>query len=221
LLGDDSNQPGRWDREHSVIGGAFFSDDNFGKNIGKEGGRRAQWLHSHVERTVEAGECNNVNAFHLEVGWNAFTVVSGPSGGPHVYNAGLDSDLGWYWYGCPEKLNEANEGSDSEEPDDSAAQPVAGDPIESAEWLFGEWSGVQSDTTMEMHLQPSGDVWLESIEGRSKKILEGKWSLNGEEFVLEIPEGKLVFGIRQTSKSGFRLSGEMTGGIDIVFERKK
>lgn len=105
------NTPGRWDREHSVIGGAFFSDKYFSKNIGKEGGKRAQWLHSHVERMVEAGECNNVNAFPLEEGWNAFTVVSGPSGGPHTYNVGLDSDLGWYWHGFDEDMSKASAGN--------------------------------------------------------------------------------------------------------------
>ncbi len=60
--------PGRWDRGFSVIGMAMFSDEYFSKNIGKPGGRRANWLYSKTARTVDAQECNNSNSFSLEAG---------------------------------------------------------------------------------------------------------------------------------------------------------
>jgi len=213
------SSPGRWDRGHSVIGGAFFSDEAFSKKIGQKGGRRAQWLHSHVARTVEAGECNNTNSFSLEKGWNAFTVVSGPSGGPHTYHEGLDDDLGWYWYGFPESMSRAVTEKPKEE---EAPEPTVASKYQvTEEWLHGEWSGAQVDVTMKMQLHSNGDVQLESVEGGRKKSMEGKWSLSGKDFVLEIPEGTLPFKIEQTSDVRFRLYGETTGGSDIVFRRKR
>ena len=72
-----------------------------------------------------------------------------------------------------------------------------------------------------MRLQPGGDAWVESIEGGSKKTMEGKWSLKDGEFILDIPEGELHFNIEQTSEDGFRLYGKAAAQSDIVFTRKK
>ncbi len=99
------SSPGRHDRGLSTIGMALFSDETYSKNIGKPGGKRGQWLYSKTARIVAAGECNNTNSFPLEAGWNTFTIVSGPSGGPHTYNPGFDDDLGWYWSAFPEDIN--------------------------------------------------------------------------------------------------------------------
>lgn len=99
------SSPGRHDQGLSTIGLALYSDEAYSKNIGKPGGKRGHWLHSMTARTVAAGECNNSNSFSLEAGWNAFTVISGPGGGPHTYNPGFDDDLGWYWSAFPEDIN--------------------------------------------------------------------------------------------------------------------
>lgn len=216
------SSPGRWDRGFSVIGMAFYSDDAFSKNIGKPGGKRGHWLYSKVARIVEAGECNNTNSFPIEVGWNAFTVISGPSGGPHTYKPGLDEDLGWYWSAFPETAAQKNTSrpAQNSKSGENPEQPVTGDSEIPAEWLFGEWDGIQLDTRIHMRLQPSGDVWLESIESGRKKSMEGKWSLKDGEFVLDIKEGVLRFNIEQISETSFRLFGKAASS-DIVFTRKK
>jgi hypothetical protein len=89
-----------------------------------------------------------------------------------------------------------------------------------AAWLAGEWQGVQVDVRMQMRLQPSGAVWLESIEGGRKQTLEGTWSLTNGEFVLAVQGGMLRFNIKRTSETGFRLFGK-DASSDIVFTRKK
>ena len=208
--------PGRWDRGFSVIGMAMFADEYFSKNIGKPGGKRANWLYSKTARTVEAHECNNSNSFSLEAGWNSFTVVSGPSGGPHIYNAGLDEDLGWYWSAFPE---DAASKKITRSPKNSTSSKISEIAKVEKEWLLGKWDGVQIDTKFKMDLNPSGDVWLESIEGGRKKTMDGKWSLVDKEFVLNIKEGVLHFYIEQTSEKSFRLFGK-DATSDIVFTRK-
>jgi len=215
------SSPGKWDRGFSEIGMAFLSDEAFSKNIGKPGGKRAQWLYSKVARTVEAGECNNTNSFPIETGWNAFTVVSGPSGGPHTYNPGLDDDLGWYWTAFPEDAAQRISANTTQNsgPGEKSEQPATEGSEIQAEWLVGEWNGVQVEVIIQMRLQPSGDVWLESIENGRKKTVEGKWSLSNGEFVLDIKEGLLRFNIEQTSETGFRLFGKAASS-DIVFTRK-
>jgi hypothetical protein len=50
--------------------------------------------------------------------------------------------------------------------------------------------------------------------------MEGKWSLNDGEFVLDIREGNLRFNISRTSDTGFRLFGKAATS-DIVFTRKR
>lgn len=216
------SSPGRWDQGFSVIGMAFYSDEAFSKDIGKPGGKRGHWLYSKVARIVEAGECNNTNSFPIEVGWNAFTVVSGPSGGPHTYKPGFDDDLGWYWSAFPENAAQRNQSppAQSSDPVENPEQPVAGGSELPAGWLFGEWDGIQMDTRIHMRLQPSGDVWLESIESGRKKSMEGKWSLKDGEFVLDIKEGVLRFNIGQISETSFRLFGKAASS-DIVFTRKE
>jgi hypothetical protein len=209
--------PGRWDRGMSEIGMATFADEKFSKNIGKPGGRRANWLYSEVDRIVDVGECNNTNSFRIEKGWNAFTVTSGPSGGPHTYNPGLDEDLGWYWYAFPEDIAQGTPPKPKQNV--KPEPPAASGEVPKKEWLVGEWSGVQVDVQFQMSLQPSGDVWIESIESGRKKEMEGKWSLNNGEFVLEVTEGKLQFNIEQTSENTFRLFGKAATS-DIVFTRK-
>lgn len=215
------SSPGRWDQGFSTIGMAFYSDEAFSKNIGKPGGKRGQWLYSKVARVVEAGECNNTNSFPIEVGWNAFTVISGPSGGPHTYKPGLDENLGWYWSAFSENLAQRNppRPPQNSNPTKDSEQPVTGKTEIPAEWLFGEWNGVQLDTRIHMRLQPSGDVWLESIESGRKKSMEGKWSVKDGEFVLDIKEGMLRFNIEQISEASFRLFGKAASS-DIVFTRK-
>lgn len=214
--------PGRYDRGYSEIGMATFADDKFAKNIGKPGGRRANWLYSKAARTVEAGECNNTNSFQLQAGWNAFTVTSGSSGGPHTYKPGLDSDLGWYWYAFAEDAAQPSQPNppQNSQPNENSDPPATGGTPVQPEWLHGEWNGVQMDTRIRMRLQASGDVWLESIESGRKKTMEGKWSLTGGEFVLDIKEGVMRFNIEQTSETGFRLFGKAARS-DIVFTRKK
>ena len=214
------NSPGRWDRGFSTIGMASFCDEYFSKNIGKPGGKRANWLYSKTARTVEAQECNNSNSFNLEAGWNSFTVVSGPSGGPHIYNPGLDEDLGWYWSAFPEDTESKEtiktpKNINSSETSEQAVSEIAEVEVE---WLFGKWNGVQVDVELKIDLDPSGDVWLESIEGGRKKTMEGKWSLVNKEFVLNIKEGVLHFYIEQTSEKSFRLFGK-DATSDIVFTR--
>lgn len=216
------SSPGRYDRGYSEIGMATFADEKFAKNIGKPGGRRANWLYSKTSRTVEAGECNNTNSFQLAEGWNAFTVTSGASGGPHTYKPGLDADLGWYWYAFPEDAAQQSPSNppQNSQPDGNPDPPAAGGTPVQAGWLFGEWDGVQMDTRIQMRLQSTGEVWLESIESGRKKTMEGKWSLNNGEFVLDIKEGVMRFNIQQTSETGFRLFGKAARS-DIVFTRKK
>lgn len=219
---DGFSSPGRWDKGYSVIGMAFFADEKFSKNIGKPGGRRANWLYSKTQRTIKAGECNNINSFVLKAGWNAFTIENGQSGGPHTYKPGLDSDLGWYWYAFPEDISNNNSLSQNEtnETDEEINQNLTGGAEVKADWLIGEWQGTQQDVQMEMHLKSSGDVWLESIESGRKKSLEGKWTLNKNEFILDIEEGELHFNIESLSDSGFRLFGK-DAGSEIVFSRKE
>ncbi|MBL1214355.1 MAG: hypothetical protein HND52_13435 [Ignavibacteriae bacterium] len=216
------SSPGRWDRGLSVIGMAIYSDETFSKNIGKPGGKRAQWLYSNAARTVEAGECNNSNSFPLEVGWNVFTVISGPSGGPHAYNPGLDNDLGWYWYAFPEDAaqNISPSRKQKTDNDDNSKTQVSKNSELQKSWLLGDWNGVQLDTKMHLRLKDSGEVWLESIEGGSKKTIEGTWLLKDGEFALDIKEGGLRFNIEQTSETSFRLFGKAASS-DIVFTRKK
>jgi|GEM_PF-5434530 len=213
--------PGRWDRGLSVIGMAVYANKYFSENIGKPGGKRGYWLYSKTARTVEAGECNNSNNFQLEEGWNAFTLISGQSGGPHTYNRGLDDDLGWYWYAFPENIVQKNEeGSlNDSKPVNDSEQPNTVLSNVQEEWLFGEWDGVQIDTRIQLRLKPSGDVWLESIEGNRKKTMEGKWMLSKGEFILNIKEGELHFNIEQISETSFRLFGK-DAVSDIVFNRK-
>jgi hypothetical protein len=213
--------PGKWDKGFSEIGMAIFADEEFSKNIGKPGGKRGQWLYSKVARIVEAGECNNSNSFQIEIGWNAFTVVSGTDGGPHTYNPGFDDDLGWYWYAFPEDIIEGNSSNTIKDsiPDENSEQPITKETEVNTEWLLGEWNGVQVDTHIQIRLQSSGDVWLESIENGNKKTMEGKWSLNNREFVLDIEEGMLQFNIEQISDKSFRLFGK-DAGSDIVFTKK-
>lgn len=208
--------PGRWDRGFSEIGMAVFADDAFARNIGKPGGKRAQWMHSFVARTVGAGECNNTNSFPLEAGWNAYTVVSGSNGGPHTYRAGLADDMGWYWSAFPEDAATPK----AVKPPQPSGAPAPGETDADAKWLAGEWQGVQVDVRMQMRLQSSGAVWLESIEGGRKQTMEGKWSLNNGEFVLDIRGGMLRFNIKRTSDTGFRLFGK-DASSDILFTRKK
>jgi hypothetical protein len=213
------SSPGRWDKGYSVIGMALFADEKFSKNIGKPGGRRASWLYSKIPRTVKAGKCNNINSFDLNAGWNAFTIVSGQSGGPHTYKPGLDSDLGWYWYAFPENIPN-NDPLNQNEVDEESDKNLTDGAEVKADWLIGNWLGIQQDVQIEMHLQSSGDVWLESIEGGHKKTLEGKWTLNKNEFILDIIEGVLHFNIERLSDSGFRLFGK-DAGSEIVFSRKE
>lgn len=215
------NSPGRWDRGFSVIGMAVFADEYFSKNIGKPGGKRANWFYSKTERIVEAGECNNSNSFKLEAGWNSFTVVSGPSGGPHNYNPGLDEDLGWYWSAFPEDIAANRKTrllteSTSSENSEKAISEIA--KVEK-EWLLGKWIGVQIDTKFKMDVKASGDLWLESVEGGRKKTMEGKWSIIDKEFSLNLKEGTLHFYIEQTSENSFRLFGK-DASTEIVFTRK-
>ncbi len=87
------------------------------------------------------------------------------------------------------------------------------------EWLIGMWDGVQIDTKFKMDVKPSGDVWLESIEGGRKKTMDGKWTLIEKEFTLTIKESVLHFYIEQTSEKSFRLFGK-DATSDIVFTRK-
>lgn len=215
------SSPGKWDRGYSVIGMALFADEEFSKNIGKPGGKRAHWLYSKVARTVEAGECNNTNSFPLKIGWNVFTVISGPDGGPHTYKPGLDDDLGWYWYAFREDVSKGNSSNPTQnsDQDENSEQPLTGESKVKAEWLIGEWDGVQLDVSIQMHLQSSGEVWLESIESSRKKTVEGKWSLNKGEFILDIKEGALRFNIEQISETSFRLFGK-DAESDILFTRK-
>lgn len=213
--------PGRWDRGYSEIGMAVFSDEYFSKNIGKPGGKRANWLYSKTARNVEAGECNNSNNFSLDAGWNSFTIISGPSGGPHVYNPGLDKELGWYWSAFPEDIGSNAKSnrlkkSNSDEISEQAISEIA--KVEK-EWLLGKWNGVQIDTKLKMEVKASGDVWLESIEGGSKKTMDGKWALIEKEFTLTIKEGVLHFYIEQISENSFRLFGK-DATSEIVFTRK-
>ena len=212
--------PGRWDRGFSVIGMASFCDEFFSKNIGKPGGKRANWLYSKTARNVEVGECNNSNSFSLKAGWNSFTIVSGPSGGPHVYNSGLDEELGWYWSAFSEdiaskEITKSPQKSYSNEKSDKSLSEIA--KVEK-EWLIGKWNGVQIDTKFKLDVKPSGEVWLESIEGGSKKTIDGKWALIEKEFTLTIKEGVLHFYIEQTSEKSFRLFGK-DATSDIVFKR--
>ena len=214
------NSPGRWDRGFSTIGMASFCDDFFSKNIGKPGGKRANWLYSKTERIVEAGECNNSNSFKLEAGWNSFTIISGPSGGPHIYNPGLDKELGWYWSAFPEdivsnKKSNRLKKSNSDEISEQAISEIA--KVEK-EWLIGKWNGVQIDTKLKMDVKASGNVWLESIEGGSKKAMDGKWALIEKEFTLTIKEGVLHFYIEQISENSFRLFGK-DATSEIVFKK--
>lgn len=219
---DGFTSPGRWDKGYSVIGMALFADEKFSKDIGNPGGRRASWLYSKTPRTVKAGECNNVNSFALKAGWNVFTIVSGQSGGPHTYKPGLDSDLGWYWYAFPEDISSGNSLNQNEtnETDDGSNQNFTGGAEVKADWLIGKWKGTQLDVQMEMHLKSSGDVWLESIESGRKKNLEGKWTLNKNEFILDIEEGELHFNIERLSDSSFRLFGK-NASSEIDFSREE
>jgi hypothetical protein len=105
-------------------------------------------------------------------------------------------------------------------PPQPSGTPVAGESDVEAAWLAGEWDGVQVDVRMQMRLQPSGAVWLESIEGGRTQTLEGKWSLTNGEFALDIRGGVLRFNIRKTSDTGFRLFGK-DASSEIVFTRKK
>lgn len=214
--------PGRWDRGMSEIGMATFADDAFAKNIGKPGGRRANWLYSEVARIVDVGECNNTNSFRIEKGWNAFTITSGPSGGPHTYKPGLDDDLGWYWYAFPEDITQGTPPIPEKNiaPDPSSDPSTTSGAVPKKEWLIGEWNGVQVDVRFRMQLKSSGDVWIESIESGRKKEMEGKWSLINGEFDLDVSEGKLQFNIEQTSENTFRLFGKAASS-DIVFTKKK
>ncbi len=214
------SSPGKWDRGLSTIGMATFSDAAFSSKIGSPGSRRANWLYSESARDVDAGECNNTNGFHLEPGWNAFTVTSGPSGGPHTYSAGLEDDLGWYWYAFPEDMAETKVSAPAQTSgqDASSEQTAAGGADVTAEWLHGEWSGVQVDVQMQMRLEPSGEVWLESIENGRRKVMEGKWTLADGEFSLTIPEGVLAFNVEMTSENGFRLFGKAASS-DLRFTR--
>ena len=213
--------PGRWDRGFSTIGMASFCDDFFSINIGKPGGKRANWLYSNTTRNVEEGECNNSNSFSLKAGWNSFTIVSGPSGGPHIYNPGLDEDLGWYWSAFPEdivskELTKSHKKTSSSEKSVKSISKIA---KVDKEWLLGKWNGVQIDTKFKMDVKPSGNVWLESIEGGRKKTMDGKWALIEKEFTLTIKEGVLHFYIEQTSEKSFRLFGK-DATSEIVFTRK-
>lgn len=212
--------PGRWDSGYSQIGMAVLSDEYFSKNIGKPGGKRAYWLFSEVPRTVDAGECNNKNSFEIAKGWNAFTLIVGKDGGPHTYEPGLDNDLGWYWYAFSEDINQSSatdtlENSNSDKEDEESPQ---GDLNLKADWLIGKWDGVQVDVKIKMHIKPSGDVWLESIENNKTKSLDGKWTLKNGEFILEITEGTLKFNIEKTSENGFRLFGK-DASSEILFTR--
>lgn len=89
-------------RDLSVIGMAILADEAFANDIGAPGTRRVQWFASREARSVEVGECNNVNAFELLAGWTPVTLVSGPGGGPHTYRPGIEEGLGWYWWAFPE-----------------------------------------------------------------------------------------------------------------------
>jgi hypothetical protein len=133
----------------------------------------------------------------------------------------LDADLGWYWSAFPEdaasnKITRSSKKLTSSELSEQTISEIA--EVE-AEWLFGKWDGVQIDTKLKMDVKPSGDMWLESIEGGRKKTMEGKWTLIEKEFTLTIKEGVLHFYIEQTSEMSFRLFGK-DATSDIVFTRK-
>lgn len=212
--------PGRWDRGFSIIGTASYCDEFFSENIGKAGGKRANWLYSKTARNVEASECNNLNSFSLMAGWNSFTIVSGPSGGPLVYNPGLDEDLGWYWYAFPEDIT-SKEGTklpEKHSPSEKSEKSLSEIAKVEKEWLIGKWNGVQIDVKLKMDVKPSGDLRLESIEGGREKLMEGKWALIEKEFTLTIKEGVLQFYIEQTSENSFRLFGK-DASYEIVFTR--
>jgi hypothetical protein len=207
--------PGRWDRGLSEIGMALLADEAFSGTIGRPGGKRAHWMYTKVARTVAVGECNNRNSFRLESGWNAYTVVSGPDGGPHTYEAGLDGGLGWYWYAFSEDAAIRN----SPTPTPVSGTPVPADSVVEAKWLPGEWDGVQADVLLKMRLDSSGAVLLESAEGGRTQTTEGKWSLIGGEFVLNIREGVLRFNIKRLSETSFGLFGK-DASSDIIFTRR-
>ncbi len=214
------SSPGRWDQGYSQIGMALFADETFSMNIGKASGKRAHWMFSLKERSVEVDECNNANSFQLDADWNAFTVVSGPSGGPHIYHTGLDDELGWYWYAFPEDMAKGVPLSSSQAQDSvESTQKTRPDASEiKAEWLLGEWTGVQADVQMQMQLKPSGGVWLESEKNGRMKTMKGNWSLSDGEFVLDIEEGELRFNIEKSSETSFRLFGKAASS-EIVFTR--
>ncbi len=69
-----------------------------------------------------------------------------------------------------------------------------------------------------MDVKASGDVWLESIAGGSKKTMDGKWALIEKEFTLTIKEGVLHYYIEQISENSFRLFGK-DATSEIVFKK--
>jgi hypothetical protein len=94
--------PDEFHRSLGVIGMAILADGAFVDAIGAPGTRRLQWFASLEARTVDIGECNNLNTFEIGAGWTQVTLEFGASGGPHHYRPGSEDGMGWYWWAYPE-----------------------------------------------------------------------------------------------------------------------
>jgi hypothetical protein len=174
----------------SVIGMAVAADAEFATDIGAPGTRWVQWFASLAPRTVE-----------VDAGWTAVTVVSGPSGGPHVYRPGIEEGIGWYWWAFSE----------------SAAESPPPAPREQPAWMVGSWQGVQGDTTVVVTLGADGVGSLEATEGGRSDRFEGPWSIGGGRFQLDTDQGPFLLLFEADGEVGFTLYPERDGpGIPFV-----
>lgn len=154
----------------SVIGMAAFVDEVYANDIGVAGGKRLELFSSPTDRTLAAGECNNLNPIELKAGWTAVTQISGGSGGPHTYEQGVDPSLSWYWWAFKEPTASEVPSIETEPLPEATLVPAT------TELLTGQWNALEFDGKMDLSFNADGTAVFESSEGGGE-VIEGSWTL--------------------------------------------
>jgi len=195
----------------SVIGMALFADEAYIKDIGIKGGKRLEFFSSPQARTLEVGECNNLNPIELKAGWTAVTQISSGNGGPHSYDQGVDSTMSWYWWAFQE-AQAPNDEPNTETP----ALPEASIIPATTDSLIGEWNALEFEGKMDLTFDASGEVLFESSEGNGQMI-KGSWAINEGTALLEL-EGVGGLDIELRSNNSLSVS-DSSNGINLEFIR--